>query len=1285
MSSIKLFRKITTLLVIFAMSSCSIFTKQDYVGPIGYNWRDSARNPASQEDTKRLEQLLAVDKLDYYIGEYINNFGKNIPEKELAALKKSDFKYLIKKYADDSRVFDAKNYDELVFEIITDKKGEKPTGAKKTYVWGYNFFKNKLNEGFALADTKIKVEDKSELTTKPATVDDVIQDIQIKPEDLTLDSGQYISNRTTRAVFWEATESGRGVDFHLENSREFLKNLQENGASIVGEIKPFANNYNKIYVVQYPNETTFRYAITSIGGKDRLNHLMMQFGLSKLKPGKLANNVRIYGDVDQSHKMMEKELTGLMDHLPKANRVFIGQKGALEKTLEVLWKVRALKNLYEDSPKVVAAEFDAKILESLKKFLASGDYKDFDIFKNKKSIEVAFEKLKAKIEAKGLMPQGFKQYEYDNFVISMSDLTFKNADGEDVVWRVIANSWGDEISPLARALKNTGHKDITYIGTAGAFPEKGYKVGDLVIPTHARIHDKNVKLNGEFMDIDGSKVTGVVDHVFSPFQETHEWLEESQKHSDFVEVETSHLREIMNSSDDHMRAYLLISDVLGSEGETLASATSAKRRNALNKLLISILERDKVGIPANIEKSEQSFELLRRLIDEALVGKGNTFKYYVYSALKDSNISSVEEVSQFASGVDSFTDNYFTKRIVSASEISSFVARKLETTGVMPQVSISKEFVNGTWHPKNDKVIVNFHASTDASYEAYKEAISELEDEIGKIASYCEINLIRGPPESDFVTIPKYESMDSDFLIDLYSQSSFRQAGLDAQVTYNGNLKFNFLPTTKVSQVCENQNFCHLSFFSPDQSTKDLLSEMDTISKFKSLSGFDAWEEFQSKVSAMNNRLAARGNSDDFASVIEIEKNATLGDGKLAEIVPDYKNGKGLVIKVRLTSEGAKNPLVLLEEMVHLGQITESNGFFKHPVFWAEVALNAQYGSQRSRLFVSRAEVDAMDELSNFLSSKGALNNKLIEYIETRKAHAEKIVLQMTKAEKEEAKIRKGITTRWSDLIEKLEKENLKLDDYIATNNRKKVVEIIEAYMPWEQMEPTEIAAWTRWLEAMENPSKLPADNMITFRGVADDLVRETSNGGHFLMAKLLTKNQGNYNRRLRSLKTFYSKKLASRAQNEIPVDIQSLAGIFKGHSHEPVGSPFLSTSVFNVASSFAGYPPKMAAIKMDKRRNLLNLVSNYHEVEQMVPLIIFPDEIIHIDSPDNFDDFKKIVEGKIGRKLDPTEVSKNSDAKLKINATQEWWQTVNPEGITTANARKTCKDIIKAFLNNSL
>lgn len=86
-----------------------------------------------------------------------------------------------------------------------------------------------------------------------------------------------------------------------------------------------------------------------------------------------------------------------------------------------------------------------------------------------------------------------------------------------------------------------------------------------------------------------------------------------------------------------------------------------------------------------------------------------------------------------------------------------------------------------------------------------------------------------------------------------------------------------------------------------------------------------------------------------------------------------------------------------------------------------------------------------------------------------------------------------------------------------------------------------------------------------------------------------------------------------------------------------------------------------------------------------MIPLIVFPDEIIAIEDAGDVDGLKESIEQKIGHELKNIElkrsaVTANSDYKVK--ATLEWWNQINPDGIKPTNSTKTCKDVIKLFLS---
>lgn len=106
----------------------------------------------------------------------------------------------------------------------------------------------------------------------------------------------------------------------------------------------------------------------------------------------------------------------------------------------------------------------------------------------------------------------------------------------------------------------------------------------------------------------------------------------------------------------------------------------------------------------------------------------------------------------------------------------------------------------------------------------------------------------------------------------------------------------------------------------------------------------------------------------------------------------------------------------------------------------------------------------------------------------------------------------------------------------------------------------------------------------------------------------------------------------------------------------------------------------------MDKRRNLLNLVSSYDsEVEQMVPLIIFPDEIIHLEDGQNtsMDSFLTKTEEKLGRSLEVFEKSSENynSHEILVNNVREWWNGIQGQ---TQFATEHCQEALNIFnLNN--
>jgi hypothetical protein len=762
---------------------------------------DHFRLPASNVD--EITYYLSIDKFKYYINEYSVAQEGKIPKEVIAYLSSLDVEQIIGLELDTTQLKDAKNYDKIIFEILKEK-GIAKNVTRSQLDWGYNFFKTKLNEAFNLSSSKLDISLK--VVSSSSDIDTGINLIptDLLPEDMTLDSGHYISNRTTRAIFWEANENNRPIEFHLGDSREFLKELKDKNGQLLFEVKPFAKNYNKIYIIQYPGEKTYRFAITNIGGQDRLDHLTHQISLSNLSGKDLKSKIIVKGDIKKFHAAKAEEHAMQLRLLPKADRVIIGQKESIDGKFNLFWKLKALKNLYDASPSEFKLSLEALGAKESDKFFqmlnATGNFEI--LFKDKKIIEDAYTLFEDSFTKNPrLVPGKFKLYNYDNFTIEMCDYVFTNSANKDIRWRVISNVWGDEVIPIAQALKATGHTNVTYMGTAGAFSTKGYKVGDLVSPTYVYDLEKKLQLLGTPMKIEGARYGGTVEHVGSPFEESNAWLAKAQTRSEFVEVETSYLRRIFNGANDKLEIFLLISDILGSDTETLAHATSAKRKNAQNKLLAKLFERDSQGIPSPAKLSfVNEADRIKNLVMKVLEKKTPAYRYYVYSYLKNNKNLTEKDVNEFAAKKATFSDNFLLERLVRMGEIIHAIKKSVPEADKF-DIAFSKSLVDGTWHPKEDKISIIIKAKNAASEQAVQAAVKANQKFIDDMKSFATLDVKMSIDDPNIIWMKVPEETDPDFLVKVYALSGFKNAGLYKNVTYNGNVTLDFLPTTKVENA----------------------------------------------------------------------------------------------------------------------------------------------------------------------------------------------------------------------------------------------------------------------------------------------------------------------------------------------------------------------------------------------------------------------------------------------------------------------------------------------------
>jgi hypothetical protein len=724
----------------------------------------------SSSSTDEINYYLSIDKFKYYLNEYTLALDGKIPDTITNALKKITVEDIIEMHLSSTDLFDANNYDEIIYKYLLAHQLTENL-KRENLKWNYNFFRTKLNEAFTLVPSKLSLDLSIHSEEKTLiTETDIIPEL-LNPDDMTLDSGHYISNRTTRAIFWESIKNQRRIEFFLGDSREFLKNLKEQRGEILFEVKPLAKNYNKIFIIKYPSNNSYVYAITNIGGHDRLNHLINQLSLSNIHGKSLDSKIIVKGNLKKFHDAKTEEHTLQLKLLPKADRVIIGQKESIDGKFFIFWKMRALKILYDEDPDLFKKTLKISLIEKYSdmevppldkskkpqniqdvilsfqqeienKFLTLNDAAFETIFKEKKFIEDTYLLFQKEFENNtNFSPPKFKIYNYDNFTIEMCDYLFRDPEGKNIRWRVISNVWGDEIIPIAKALKNTGHHNIVYMGTAGAFAGKGFKVGDLVIPNS--VHDGTQKLlvKSDPMKIDGAKYGGSVEHVGSPFDESEEWLKMTSARSEMVEVETLYLRQIFNGSQDNVEMYLLISDILGSESETLAHATSSKRKNMQNKLLAALFSRDSKGIPTPVlDAAISEIEEKRNFIFHILAKKSNSYRYFAYSSLKDSKDLTEKDILKFAEENPSFSDSYVLDRLVKISELVHEMNKKLKGK-VEFDIAFSKNLVEGKWNPKNHILQVSLRIKNADASELAQEALDDLNDQLDQVNAFAHFSI----------------------------------------------------------------------------------------------------------------------------------------------------------------------------------------------------------------------------------------------------------------------------------------------------------------------------------------------------------------------------------------------------------------------------------------------------------------------------------------------------------------------------------------------------------------
>jgi hypothetical protein len=1139
---------------------------------------------------------------------------------------------------------DAFNYDELI-ELILKKKYPQIIISKSEIAWGYDFYKRKINQAYRIGKPSSVSGPAKAPIVEAGKSGGVLTPIQAaEAEDVLLNVDSYVANRTTRGVFWEASNSGRKVELHVGGAGDFKLNLAQRGANIIGEVKTEANNYNPIYLIQDPGEATFHYAVTEISGNDRLKHFQMQSSLVRWEQGggRLAPppSVEVVGDAVAKLANEEAHLTQVLKVVPKADHVLIGQKGAFERTIGSLGKIQTIIDLVEKHPAAIG-QFTVEQQKLIQKALKGKDDLASFVMKNASPVDKLYDHIRPHLTSYNISEIPVHTvYNLDRGSYAVSDYLLKGRDGEVQRWRVFSNVWGDEVLPIAKALKNTGHTDILYMGTAGALSNSGLKVGDLVIPKKS--HDVNGitrEVTGRLSPA-GAKSIDVVTHVSSPFEETNAWLADRNKFAQVVEVETGYLAKVFDGKNDKVSMMLLVSDVVGIEGETLAEASSAARRKAQISGLSTILNDAQVVRPVEVQEGDDFY----RWISEIAPSRDPLSKFQVYKEAEFRKIATKEELISLMKSEKGFSTQRALTSLGEADTRMLQVINELVENGLRPDISLPREFLEGRWNPADGPISLNLRVSHQDSVKQIQQLLTKLKSVDKNFEKFLKISVATTPVGLDWIKLPGFLDNPEGTLFNLYQDSAIGFGGLAATETRTGNIKFVQVAPPQKGKAIEN-----LAFFKPDSETEELLKQFSAGPK---------------EVEKALNKQIGLINKGAFEEHYEVQLNKVdqLPEGALASITPELGENK-LIIKLNITPGGLSNKAVALEEYVHLLQITANSdenqyllkkfAAYSHPYQWAETVANAKAGSAVAMEQMAKLELDAVNMTNDVLVANpkllGLKQDELQGYLAKRAAHAEAIYKDVSKIAKADMKRREAGWSQMKEIFNEMEKEPVKFNDLVAKNDRKGVRQMLEKYLPWDLMEPSEINSWKEWLEAIEHPDLSKAE--VVFRGIDGDLLVKSADGNPGLLSTVLTKNQGSYTRRLRSLTTMREKIGVFTNYNDKGVAFtpvkSSLLQTMGAHAFEPKGSPFLSVSNDDVARAFG--MQKRVALKVDPRRLVPNAMAwgFLKERERLIPLVIFPDEVIHLEEDPSYidsDKFHANVEAKLGRSLTESEIMTTDD-----------------------------------------
>nr|BFD66891.1 hypothetical protein HAGR004_19130 [Bdellovibrio sp. HAGR004] len=776
-------RKIYTLVLAFLIST----------GGMGIPVR-AEMTAQHRAQLNQLDYLLAVDRLDFYsdgLADYLMDHEQKAAAEAIRRIEPED--YAREKFQNQD-LNNPDKWNELILTTLKKKFPEFSNLTLKDIEWNYNFFRKKLMEGFKVDPITLKREASvSDLKSEPVQYNKrSIPNVDGKT--ILLDAERYISEKTTRALFWDAAVTGKNVEFHLGTERDFRQRVSQEQREVVAEVKTRSANYNKIYLVFDARTQEYSYAFTRISGDDRVKHLIAQLRILKYedKVALKSDFVRVYGNANAVHRKQEQSLLELFKTLPKADMVVIGQKSAIANVIAMAGSMAQI----QPDIKQAAGPDKSQIQKLSQKVVESGSY--FSVTSKAAVVKTEFEKIANPLAA------NYEIYNSEQPSHDISDVLLETKDGRIVRWRFISNMWGDEVVPVARAIKNSGHDKVVYIGTAGGIIDKGLKVGDVVAPSHTYTQDgKLLELEKPSYGTDFVKTGQTLGQVTSPFDETQKWFKKWSGKIDVVELETGYLKENLGPKVS-FQPYLLVSDIVGSVHETLAvaAADSGKRKNGQLKLLESLFINNGIKAPVSnlsMISSERAVQTMYHKIDSLRPSRDVTSKLQLTQLAIRMGLNSTAELEALIKAEPAFDRQLLMDKLEKFSGALELISKKIGRVSFA--VVGGEEFLNGTWNPKK-ALKLQLMVGNTTSVEANKIYAAELAKIHNSLGKEVQIEMVNFDAEKTRHAV-FFNSKTSRVLASHYEKTVLKNLGLKKEIDKNGGVRFREIVESAGGMRCE--------------------------------------------------------------------------------------------------------------------------------------------------------------------------------------------------------------------------------------------------------------------------------------------------------------------------------------------------------------------------------------------------------------------------------------------------------------------------------------------------